>query len=259
MLRRPSATGSRWSWPRWGVIAVLSFVAGASRRLRRGSGRAVRGAGLRRRVKAVFPGGSIRSGWRRWPISSTPSTRRGPGSLKAAGRRPRRRGRRRGLEAAPRPPSPAPGRPPGIRPPSRSRRRVGGWRARPSRPRRGRGRGPGDVLAARDRDHLRHPEARRRGSDRSRSSATTRGRWLRDGRAHGRQPPLEFAAQLVRLVPGPVVSPRRTTSSSISLSVATFIFGSHYAGSRGSAGEPAIWESRMADDAPARSTGPHRR
>ncbi|HET7509524.1 MAG TPA: rhomboid family intramembrane serine protease [Solirubrobacterales bacterium] len=42
-----------------------------------------RGTGARRAMKSTLPGGSTRSGWRMWPSSSTPSTRRGPGSQKS--------------------------------------------------------------------------------------------------------------------------------------------------------------------------------
>ena len=39
-------------------------------------------SGARTSAKPMLPGGSTRSGWRMWPSSSTPSTRRGPGREK---------------------------------------------------------------------------------------------------------------------------------------------------------------------------------
>ena len=164
-------------------------------------------------AKPMLPGGSTRSGWRRWPSSSTPSTSRGPGREKVEAASTAKT--RPAPSAATRSQcSSACARAPLDVPAAGHRDDDVGAERRTSAPHSTSGRlqarRPGDVLAAGDRDHLRHPvaadvgrvEPLERDHPRARLAPT-------DGAADRRQPALELAAQLVRrgLDPGRLAEP----------------------------------------------------
>ncbi len=184
--------------------------AGDRLRLRRSGSRRTPVRRAPRRSRCC-PGGSTRSGWSRWPSSSTPSTSRGPGRekvdaastantrrapsgldpvpvLERLGARVRRRTSRRASRSTTS----------GLRPGELAPGDLG--RLQPRR--------PGDVLAAGDRDHLGDPVAADEGRVEPLERDHPRRARSRDGGADRRQPSLQLAAQLVRLVRD-LRSPRR--------------------------------------------------